>query len=129
MNTSYNPFHMVGTYGAFGSITRVRNEVIVEGTTDAVSTSTTKWREYEFKAKPTALNVIAAANCALSSTYRLADVVCRHVFLKTIPGLSTSSQNFWRTTRMCSVCCAPIRFLERRLSTCALTVRIPFHNA
>jgi hypothetical protein len=52
MNTSYNPFHLVGTYGAFGSITRLRYEVIVEGTDDLVVTSATRWREYEFKAKP-----------------------------------------------------------------------------
>ena len=52
MNTSYNPLHLVGTYGAFGSITRIRNEIVIEGTTDAEVTSATKWREYEFKAKP-----------------------------------------------------------------------------
>ncbi len=52
MNTSYNPLHLVGTYGAFGSITRPRYEVIVEGTTDTVVTSATQWKEYEFKAKP-----------------------------------------------------------------------------
>ena len=52
MNTSFNVFHLVGTYGAFGSITRPRYEVIVEGADDAVITSGTRWREYEFKAKP-----------------------------------------------------------------------------
>src|SRR5205807_2556148 len=52
MNTSYNPFHLVGTYGAFGSITRQRFEVIVEGTDEAVLSPTTKWTEYEFKGKP-----------------------------------------------------------------------------
>jgi hypothetical protein len=53
MNTSYNPFHLVGTYGAFGSITRTRNEIAVEGTDEAVLTESTKWREYEFRGKPT----------------------------------------------------------------------------
>ena len=52
MNTSLNSFHLVGTYGAFGSITRTRYEVVVEGTDDDVISSGTKWREYEFKAKP-----------------------------------------------------------------------------
>jgi hypothetical protein len=56
MNTSFNSLHLVGTYGAFGSITRPRYEVIVEGTDDAVITSATKWREYEFKGKPSQLN-------------------------------------------------------------------------
>ncbi len=52
MNTSYNPLHLVGTYGAFGGITRTRYEVIVEGTDDAVLTSATKWLAYEFRGKP-----------------------------------------------------------------------------
>ena len=55
MNTVYNRFHLVGTYGAFGSITRPRYEVIVEGTDEAVLTPSTKWREYEFRGKPGAL--------------------------------------------------------------------------
>ena len=53
MNTTYNPFHLVGTYGAFGSITRIRNEVVVEGTDEAVLSESTRWREYEFRGKPT----------------------------------------------------------------------------
>ncbi len=56
MNTSFNSFHLVGTYGAFGSITRPRYEVVVEGTKDAVITPATQWREYEFKAKPGDVN-------------------------------------------------------------------------
>lgn len=52
MNASYNPWHFVNTYGAFGSITRTRREVIVEGTTDAVVTPASQWHEYEFKGKP-----------------------------------------------------------------------------
>ena len=55
MNTVYNRFHLVGTYGAFGSITRPRYEVIVEGTDEALLTSSMKWREYEFKGKPGSL--------------------------------------------------------------------------
>jgi hypothetical protein len=52
MNTSFNPYHLVGTYGAFGSVTRTRYEVVVEGTDEVVLTPSTKWREYEFKGKP-----------------------------------------------------------------------------
>jgi hypothetical protein len=52
MNTSYNAFHLVNTYGAFGSVTKVRYEIIVEGTEDAMLTDRTLWREYEFKGKP-----------------------------------------------------------------------------
>jgi len=52
MNTVYNRFHFVGTYGAFGGITRERFEIVVEGTDEPVITASTKWREYEFKGKP-----------------------------------------------------------------------------
>jgi hypothetical protein len=56
MNSSFNTFHLVGTYGAFGSITRPRYEVIVEGTDEAVLLPSTLWREYQFKGKPGALD-------------------------------------------------------------------------
>lgn len=52
MNTSYDSLHLVNSYGAFGTITRPRYEVIVEGTDEPVITPQTKWREYEFKGKP-----------------------------------------------------------------------------
>jgi Lipase maturation factor len=47
MNSTYDPLHMVNSYGAFGSISRTREEVILEGTSDE-----TAWAEYEFKGKP-----------------------------------------------------------------------------
>lgn len=52
MNRSYNPFHLVGSYGAFGSITRVRYEIVLEATLEPVLGDTTPWSEYEFRAKP-----------------------------------------------------------------------------
>ena len=52
MNTSFDPFHLVNTYGAFGSITRIRYEVILEGTNEEIVTPKTAWRAYEFKGKP-----------------------------------------------------------------------------
>jgi len=56
MNASFEPLHLVNTYGAFGSITRPRYEVIVEGTDDAAVTQSTRWREYEFIGKPGDVN-------------------------------------------------------------------------
>lgn len=53
MNRSFNAWHLVNTYGAFGSVTRTRYEVIVEGTEGDDPTNDAAWREYEFKAKPT----------------------------------------------------------------------------
>jgi hypothetical protein len=52
MNASFEPLHLVNTYGAFGSITRERYEVVIEGTDDDRITPETSWREYEFKGKP-----------------------------------------------------------------------------
>ncbi len=52
MNASFEPLHLVNTYGAFGSITKERTEIIIEGTEEAVILPDTKWRAYEFKAKP-----------------------------------------------------------------------------
>ena len=52
MNYSYNPLHLVNSYGAFGGVNRTRFEVIVEGTADAVTTPSTRWLAYEFKGKP-----------------------------------------------------------------------------
>ena len=52
MNTSFNPLQIVNTYGAFGSVTKERDEIIVEGTADDTITAATTWREYEFKGKP-----------------------------------------------------------------------------
>ncbi|OBF02890.1 hypothetical protein A5730_23170 [Mycobacterium sp. ACS4054] len=55
MNASFNSFHLVNTYGAFGSIGRVRREVVIEGTDEAHLTNQTVWKEYEFKGKPGAM--------------------------------------------------------------------------
>ncbi len=52
MNTSFNPLHLVNTYGAFGSVGKVRKELILKGTTDAKIDKNTVWQSYEFKAKP-----------------------------------------------------------------------------
>lgn len=52
MNASYDPLHLVNTYGAFGSIGRERMEVVIEGTDSSVADESADWREYEFKCKP-----------------------------------------------------------------------------
>jgi hypothetical protein len=52
MNASFNPFHLVNAYGAFGSITRNRFEIIIEGTDAEEPDESTAWLEYEFRGKP-----------------------------------------------------------------------------
>jgi hypothetical protein len=48
MNASFDRLHLVNAYGAFGSVTRERLEVVVEGSDDGGT-----WHAYEFKGKPT----------------------------------------------------------------------------
>src|SRR5205807_8231598 len=45
MNASFDPFHIVGTYGAFGSVTTERYEIVIEGTAEPVLTPQTVARE------------------------------------------------------------------------------------
>ena len=52
MNASFDPFGIVNTYGAFGSVGRVRREVVLEGTLSEVPDEHADWREYEFPCKP-----------------------------------------------------------------------------
>jgi Lipase maturation factor len=51
MNASFNPFHIVNMYGAFGTVGRTRYEVVVEGAADERAADD-DWREYGFKGKP-----------------------------------------------------------------------------
>ncbi len=52
MNYSYNPLQLVNSYGMFGSVTKIRYELIIQGTQDASVNAQTQWKEYEFKGKP-----------------------------------------------------------------------------
>ncbi len=52
MNASFNALHLVNTYGAFGSVTRERYEIEVEGTTDEQPGERTEWRADGFEGKP-----------------------------------------------------------------------------
>jgi lipase maturation factor len=52
MNASFDRLHLVNTYGAFGAVTKVRREVIIDGTLDHYPGPDTEWREYEVRGKP-----------------------------------------------------------------------------
>ncbi len=51
MNASFNRWQLANAYGAFGTVTKERIEIVVEGTTDEDPDAAT-WREYAFKGKP-----------------------------------------------------------------------------
>ncbi|MFF9838354.1 lipase maturation factor family protein [Streptomyces sp. NPDC013740] len=52
MNRSFDAYHLVNTYGAFGTVGRIRDEIVVEGTDDPEPHPGTEWKEYGFKGKP-----------------------------------------------------------------------------
>jgi hypothetical protein len=52
MNRGYDPLRLVNTYGAFGSVSRERFEIVLQGTSDEEITESTKWLEYELPCKP-----------------------------------------------------------------------------
>lgn len=57
MNYSWNRWHLVNAYGAFGSVTKERYEIIIEGTRSEYPESA-DWLPYEFKGKPGLLSRI-----------------------------------------------------------------------
>ncbi|MDE2290873.1 MAG: lipase maturation factor family protein, partial [Elusimicrobia bacterium] len=52
MNASFDPIGLVNTYGAFGSVGKERDEVVLEGTRDALPTQAAHWSEYELPCAP-----------------------------------------------------------------------------
>jgi hypothetical protein len=52
MNASFEPFNLVNTYGAFGSIQRERMTVVFQGTEDAAPGPSTRWTDYEYECQP-----------------------------------------------------------------------------
>jgi hypothetical protein len=51
MNASFDPLHVVNTYGAFGSITKRRHEIVIQGT-QADDPDEDDWEPYRCTAKP-----------------------------------------------------------------------------
>ena len=56
MNTSFDSLDLVNTYGAFGSVGRVRLNVVFEGTDAATPDDSAAWRAYPYRALPVALD-------------------------------------------------------------------------
>nr|WP_194719789.1 lipase maturation factor family protein [Cellulosimicrobium arenosum] len=51
MNASFDPLRLVNAYGAFGTVSRRRDEVVVEGSV-AATPGSGDWVEYAFRGKP-----------------------------------------------------------------------------
>ena len=99
MNASFDPFHLVNTYGAFGTVSRDAIRGDRRGHATGIARSDAVWREYEFKGKPGDSAPDAAAGRAVPPPARLADVVPAAV-----PGLRRgmvprrSSAGCWKET-------------------------------
>jgi hypothetical protein len=52
MNTSFDPFELVNTYGAFGSIGRELYVVVFEGTDEEFPYRDSDWKEYPYRGVP-----------------------------------------------------------------------------
>ena len=52
MNTSFDPFDLVNTYGAFGAVGKERLNIVFEGTMDEDSTDKANWQPYIYKGLP-----------------------------------------------------------------------------
>ncbi|MBK5248916.1 MAG: lipase maturation factor family protein [Actinomycetales bacterium] len=103
MNASFNRWHLVGAYGAFGSITRRRDEVIVEGTLSQDPLGN-DWHEYEFRAKPGRVDRVPR---------QFAPYHLRLDWGMWFLALGSSAQHAWFT-----------RFLERLLEADPATLRL-----
>jgi len=52
MNTSFDRWSLVNTYGMFGSVGRTRDEIVIEGTRSSIPDEDAEWVEYDWKCKP-----------------------------------------------------------------------------
>ncbi|XP_073492526.1 lipase maturation factor 1 isoform X2 [Aquarana catesbeiana] len=87
MNTSFNPLRIVNTYGAFGSITKERTEVVIQGTSSLdPSDPNAVWEEYEFKCKP---GNLTRSPCVISPYHYRLD------WLMWFAAFQTYEQNEW----------------------------------
>jgi hypothetical protein len=55
MNTAFDRFDLVNTYGAFGTVGRERLNVVFEGTADDDPGERAQWKPYRYRALPVAL--------------------------------------------------------------------------
>lgn len=52
MNAAFNRWQLASAYGAFGTVTKQRVEIAIEGTLDDAARPGAEWREYGFRGKP-----------------------------------------------------------------------------
>jgi hypothetical protein len=82
MNKSFDRLALVNTYGAFGSVTLARYELVVEGTLDP-DPATATWQAYELPCKP---GDLARRPCILGPYHRRLDWLIWFAAMSDRPG-------------------------------------------
>ena len=113
MNYSFDPLHLVNTYGAFGVIGRRRTEIVIEGTSDGQLSAATTWTAYEFKGQP---------GDPARRPPQIAPYHLRLDWLMWFAAMSTASQHPWFTTLLA-------RLLEGNRATLRLLRTNPFRES
>ncbi len=75
MNTSYDPFHLANSYGAFGTVGKERDQLVIEGTDSDSPDDSADWKEYPTVGQPWDPMRRAAVRCAVPAASRLAALV------------------------------------------------------
>ena len=78
MNTSYSQWHLVNSYGAFGSVGRERYDVVIEATDEPEITEHTRVASLRVQGRPGGRDATPAAHHAVPLSPRLADLVFGH---------------------------------------------------
>jgi hypothetical protein len=92
MNRSYDRLALVNTYGAFGSVTKERHELVIEGTRDA-DPETATWAAYELPCKP---GDLARRPCVLGPYHRRLDWLIWFAAMADEPGDAWIVHLVWR---------------------------------
>jgi len=92
MNRSYDRLALVNTYGAFGSVTKARHELVIEGTRDA-DPATATWSAYELPCKP---GELARRPCVLGPYHRRLDWLIWFAAMADEPGDAWIVHMVWK---------------------------------
>lgn len=92
MNRSYDRLALVNTYGAFGSVTTARHELVIEGTLDADPEAAT-WQAYELPCKPGDLD---RRPCLLGPYHRRLDWLIWFAAMSERPGDPWIAHLIWK---------------------------------
>ena len=91
MNTSFDAFRLVNTYGAFGTVSKVRREVVIQVTDDAPVRADSAWVDVEIRCKP---GNVSAMPCQTSPYHE------RLAWQMWFAAMQRPEQNGWLKTLM-----------------------------